>query len=233
MLALRSFVLGAAVTLVSGVALAAPTAATKATPAPAPAPVPVPVPVKDGPGTTVVRAANDTISSLLKLKVAAGSAEEAKLAASVTAKVRDFLDIDQLGELALGEHLAKMSEAQRKDFRALLRALIEDNYVKGLRANLSYTVSYLGEQAGKDGAIEVQTAIDTKRNGRPYQIKIDYVLRTQDGKLRAFDVKTDHVGLVENYKITFDKIIAKDGVDGLIAKMQKKRAAGLTAPAKP
>ena len=48
------------------------------------------------------------------------------------------------------------------------------------------------------------------------------------------DVKTDGVGLVENYRTMFNKIIAKDGFDGLIAKMKKKQAAHrhLSAPAR-
>jgi ABC-type transporter MlaC component len=37
-------------------------------------------------------------------------------------------------------------------------------------------------------------------------------------------VKTDGVGLVENYRTMFNKIMAKDGFDGLIAKMKKKQA---------
>ena len=51
---------------------------------------------------------------------------------------------------------------------------------------------------------------------------------TEGDKLRAWDVKTDGVGLVENYRTMFNKIIAKDGFDGLIAKMKKKQAASGT-----
>ena len=104
--------------------------------------------------------------------------------------------------------------------------MIEDSYIKGLRANLDYTVAYLGESKQPDGTLLVKTTITTKRRGRPFVIKVDYVLEAQAGKLRCFDVKTDGVGLVENYRAQFNKIINKDGVDGLIAKMKKKRAAG-------
>ena len=49
--------------------------------------------------------------------------------------------------------------------------------------------------------------------------------RGPTGDVRAFDVRTDGVGLVENYRTMFNKIIAKDGFDGLIAKMKKKQGA--------
>jgi phospholipid transport system substrate-binding protein len=180
----------------------------------------------DGPGTKAVRQANDTISGLLKEKAAPGSEAEKKLAAKVTTSVRDFLDVDLLGQRALVDHWKDIPAAKQKELLDTLRALIEDNYVKGLRANLEYTVDYTGETADKDGGALVATIINTKRHGRPYQIHVDYVLVNQGGKLKCYDVKTDGVGLVENYRAQFNKIIAKDGVDGLIAKMKKKRAEG-------
>jgi phospholipid transport system substrate-binding protein len=180
---------------------------------------------KTGPGTQAVRSANDTIAGLLKQKVAAGSKEEKDLAAKVTTSVRSFLDIDQLGKRAMVDNWGKLSRAQQDQFLALLRALIEDNYVRGLRANLDYQVDYTGESADADGNVTVTTKINTKRRGRPYAIAVDYVLVKDGDKLRAWDVKTDGVGLVENYRTMFDKILDKDGFDGLITKMKKKQAA--------
>ena len=72
-----------------------------------------------------------------------------------------------------------------------------------------------------EGAVE----FNTKRNGRPHTIAVDYVLVKDGDKLRAWDIRTDGVGLVENYRAMFDKIIDKDRFDGLIAKMKKKQAA--------
>ncbi len=201
-------------------AKAAAPAATATAPAAAKA-----APAKSGPGTQVVKSANDAIASLLKQKVAAGSKQEKDLAAKVTTSVRGFLDIDQLGKRAMVDNWAKLSRAQQDQFLALLRALIEDNYIRGLRANVEYQTEYAGETTDKDGNIIVATKIHTKRNGRPYTIEVDYVLVKDGDKLRAWDIKTDGVGLVENYRSMFDKIMGKDGFDGLIAKMKKKQGA--------
>ena len=133
--------------------------------------------IKAGPGTSMVKQANDTIGSLLKqAKPAAGSKEEKELAAKVTTSVRGFLDIDQLGKRALVDQWGKLSRVQQDEFLGLLHALIEDNYVRGLRANLEYTVDYTGESMDKDGNVVVTTKINTKRKGRPYSIEVDYVL---------------------------------------------------------
>jgi len=209
--------LGLALAAGSSVAVAQSKAAAPAAPA-APA-------AKAGNGTQAVRAANDTIAGLLKQKAAPGSKEEKDLATKVTTSVRSFLDIDQLGKRAMVDNWSKLSRAQQDQFLTLLRALIEDNYVRGLRANLDYQVDYTGESTDADGNVVVTTKINTKRRGRPYAIEVDYVLVKDGDKLRAWDVKTDGVGLVENYRTMFDKIIEKDGFDGLIAKMKKKQAA--------
>ena len=212
--------------LVLGAASAPAVAQSKSPAAPAPAPAASAAPAaKSGPGTQAVKAANDTIAGLLKQKVAAGSKEEKDLAAKVTTSVRSFLDIDQLGKRAMVDNWGKLSKSQQDEFLRLLRALIEDNYVRGLRANLEYQIDYTGESTDKDGNVVVTTKINTKRKGRPYTIAVDYVLVKDGDKLRAWDVKTDGVGLVENYRTMFDKIIDKDGFDGLIAKMKKKQSA--------
>ena len=183
-----------------------------------------PAAAKSGSGTQVVKSANDTIAALLKQKVTAGSKEEKDLAAKVTTSVRGFLDIDQLGKRAMVDNWAKLSRPQQDQFLALLRSLIEDNYIRGLRANVEYQTDYAGETTDKDGNVVVTTKINTKRNGRPYTIEVDYVLVKDGDKLRAWDIKTDGVGLVENYRSMFDKIMDKDGFDGLLAKMKKKQA---------
>src|ERR1700709_2365362 len=98
-----------------------------------------------GPGTTVVKSANEKISGLLKQKVAPGSKEEKDLAGKVAGSVRDFLDIDELGKRAMSDQWTKLTAAQRQEFLTTLPELIEDNYIKGLRSNLDYTVDYTGE----------------------------------------------------------------------------------------
>ncbi|MEO8554270.1 MAG: ABC transporter substrate-binding protein [Kofleriaceae bacterium] len=175
-----------------------------------------------GPGTAAVKAANEKISGLLKQKVAAGSKEEKDLASKVTSSIRDFLDIDELGKRAMADQWSKLTAAQQQEFLGTLRDLIEDNYVKGLRSNLEYSVDYTGEST-EAGNLVVTTQINTKRHNRPYKIAVDYVVKKVGDKYKAWDVKTDGVGLVENYREQFNKIVEKEGFAGLISRMKKKQ----------
>ena len=68
---------------------------------------------KTGPGTTVVKTANDTIAGLLKQKVTPGSADEKALATKVTTSVRNFLDIDELGKRAMVDNWSKLTAGEK------------------------------------------------------------------------------------------------------------------------
>lgn len=174
-----------------------------------------------GQGTRVVRKANETIQALLSSKAKPGSEEEKKLAGEAIRRVRDFLDIAELGRRALQDHLDTVSKAQLVEYQQLLRQLIENSYIDGLRHQLEYETKYLGETKKGDNIV-VATEIHTKRNGRKHVISVDYVLVGSKSGLRAFDIVTDGVGLVENYRAQFNKIISSDGIDGLIERMKTR-----------
>lgn len=185
--------------------------------------VSAPARAEDGPGTSAVRRANDGVKALLDQKPAPGSAEEKRLASQISTRLQGFLDIAQLGERALGGHYAKLSPAQRKEFLTLLRDLVEANYVKAMRSNSTYEVRYL-EEKEQDGDRLVATELVLTRNGRPEVMSVDYRLRKEGDQWRAFDLVTDGVGLVENYRAQFNQIIAKEGTAGLLDRMRKKKA---------
>jgi len=178
---------------------------------------------EDGPGTAAVRKANASVSALLRQKPAPGSDAEKKLTREINAQLASFLDIDALGQRALVDHWSALTAAERKKYLTVLRELVEANYLRALRTNLDYQVVYLREEA-KDDARHVVTELHVERNGRPEVISVEYMLRPVGGTLRAFDLITDGVGLVENYRGQFNQIFAKQGFKGLIERMQKKKS---------
>ncbi len=184
---------------------------------------PVAAHAKQGPATSTVRKANTTVRALLRQKVKPGSPAEKVFARKLTKQVRSFLDIDELGRRALKTHWAKLTPPQRAEYLKLLRTLIEKNYIRGLRSNLKYKVKYIGETAKNNHKV-VQTEIKTRRRGRPYTVSIDYVVRRHNGAWRAFDIVTDGIGLVVNYRAMFNRIIDRKGFDDLLKRMRKKAA---------
>jgi phospholipid transport system substrate-binding protein len=170
-------------------------------------------PAKSGPGTAAVKKANDDIFKLLKAKAPA---------AQVTAQVRTFLDINELGKQAMVNQWSKLKPAEQTLFLDTLRQLIFANYVNAQQANVNYTINYTGESTNAKGQIVVTTKIQAQRKGRPFTLAVDYVMIKNGANLQAFDVVTDGVSLVENYRAMFDKVIKEKGFTGLIQAMQNK-----------
>ena len=118
-----------------------------------------------------------------------------------------------------------MTPAQRTALVGTLRQIVEKNYIAQLKSNLSYEIVYSGEEPqGND--VVVKTVIKAERSGRPIEIPVDYVLHSEAGGWRAYDVITDEVSILKNYRSQFNRIIAKDGVDGLIKRMKAKLGKG-------
>jgi phospholipid transport system substrate-binding protein len=168
-----------------------------------------------------IKDANTRVRGLLSAKVEPGSEAERKNSARVTTELRDLFDIGDMAKRALVDHWDKMSATQRKDLVDTLRLIVERNYVSQLRSNLAYEIVYTGEEP-KDGDVLVKTVIKAQRASRPVEIPVDYLLHPEGDHWRAFDVITDDVSILRNYRSQFNRIIAKEGVDGLIRRMKSK-----------
>ena len=135
--------------------------------------------------------------------------------------IQNFLDVDELGRRAMRDQWSKLKPAQQAEFSKLLREIVEGHYLRALRSELDYDVAYLGEKPHENEA-SVATELRVTRKGKKQVISVDYTLRHDKGAWRVFDIVTDGVGLVENYRAQFNQVIAKEGVEGLLTRMRKK-----------
>jgi phospholipid transport system substrate-binding protein len=172
-----------------------------------------------GSATEAIQAANEKVRGLLQAEATAP--DKAAHAKTVTAALRDLFDISLLAERALADHWAKMTAAQRTSLVSTLQSIIEKNYVSQLRGNLEYKVEYLDEEHAGDDDV-VHTVVHAKRNNRPAKIPVDYRLHKGANGWRIYDVMTEGVSILQNYRSQFNRIIAKEGIDGLITRMKSK-----------
>lgn len=176
---------------------------------------------EDGPKATLQRL-NGACEKLLRAKTEPGSAEESRTKQEIKKHASALLDYTELCKRALLEHWEKMGEAKRTEFVATLRELIERNYVRQLRTNLEYTVSYNDEQVtGNEAKVATNLRLMTK--GKATQVQIDYrMLKQPDGSWKVYDVITDELSLVRNYRTQFTRIIGANNYDGLLSRMKAK-----------
>jgi phospholipid transport system substrate-binding protein len=167
-----------------------------------------------------IKDANSRLRTILA-KQPAGQAPSKEAAEQVTHELRDLFDIGLLTQRALVDHWDKMTPAEREEITSTLRQIVEKNYVSQLRSNLEYKIDYTGEEKAGDSTL-VKTVIRGKKNGRPTKIKVDYRLAAVGDAWRVYDVVTEDVSILDNYRSQFNRIIAKEGVKGLIARMKAK-----------
>ena len=87
-------------------------------------------------------------------------------------------------------------------------------------------IEYQPEKAVAEGT-EVPTQMKVKGD----VTQVDYVLKKMASGWRIVDIVVDGVSTTQNYRSSFGKVIAKDGWDGLIARLAKGKPT--TASANP
>ena len=94
---------------------------------------------------------------------------------------------------------------------------------------MDFRVTY--ESATRKGdSLVVATEAQSLKNRRSPPVAIDYTLVPVANSFRVYDVTTDGVSLVANYKRQFNKIIRRNGWDALIERMEKKLTGDAESP---
>ncbi|MCA9581489.1 MAG: ABC transporter substrate-binding protein [Myxococcales bacterium] len=163
---------------------------------------------------------HEEVNRLLK-KPAKGPEATAKRDEKITKIIAELLDYDTLSKNALVDHWDDKSEKERTEFVSLLRQLVERNYRSNLENTLEFQIEY-GKETKKDDAVLVATTARSKTNKRAPAVRIDYLVESRGNDWAVTDVITDGVSMVRNYRNQFNRIIRKDGWDGLIERMRTK-----------
>ena len=135
--------------------------------------------------------------------------------------VSELLDLEELSRQALRDHWDTRTPAQREEFVSLLRQLVQEQYERSLERTMSYTVTYDGADV-RGQVVTVRTLASSASNRRAPAVSIDYQMVKVGNTWRVFDISTDGVSLVRNYRTQFNRIIEREGWDALIARMRER-----------
>ena len=135
--------------------------------------------------------------------------------------VSELLDLEELSRQALRDHWDARTPAQREEFVSLLRQLVQEQYERNLERTMNYTVTYDGADV-RGQVVTVRTLASSASNRRAPAVSIDYQMVKVGNTWRVFDISTDGVSLVRNYRTQFNRIIEREGWDALIARMRER-----------
>lgn len=133
----------------------------------------------------------------------------------------DMLDYQELARRSLGRHWGERNESERQQFIGLLEQLVERAYRDNLQRTSNFEVRFLGSEQQGDATL-VRTEARSRTNRRAPAVQIDYSLRQVNGRWRVFDIHTDGVSMVSNYRSQFNRIITREGWDGMIQRMRDR-----------
>jgi len=143
--------------------------------------------------------------------------EKAKLEALLTRAV----DMSAMAKDALGKRWEKISEADRKRY---VRAF-SDRFKRASEGEIDFyrntEISYGAETPGglAEGDVQVPTTLTLKGEPTP----VVYTVRKEGNAYKIVDLTIDGASTVENYRSSFGRVFDKDGINGLIAKLQKEQ----------
>jgi phospholipid transport system substrate-binding protein len=168
-----------------------------------------------------LRQIEQRIKRLLKSKGKQKNAAWQKSRLQVRDAVNTLIDFQHLAQGALSNHWLARSALEQTEFVAVFSDVVERNYVKQLQENINYSLEYRKQTVRKDRA-QVLTVGRIERDGRPEEVEIEYHLRRVDSRWMAYDVVTDGVSVMRNYRSQFNRIIRKDGYSALIQKLRRR-----------
>lgn len=134
--------------------------------------------------------------------------------------VRKTVDVRGMVEAAMAESWGKATDAQRKRVEAAFEKRFSRLSGDQLERYRSSAIAYGSEVDAGGGAVRVATKVDVM--GEPTEIA--YAMRRQKDVWRIEDVLVDGSSTVADYRASFAKTIAKDGIDGLIRRLESAGA---------
>lgn len=133
--------------------------------------------------------------------------------------IRRSFDIPTMARLSVGPAWSNLTEAQRKQVSESFGRYISAIYADRFDSYAGQKLEVTGEQPNT-GGVRVKSQI-VKANGEP--VKVDYIMRHNGNDWLISDIYLDGaISEVSTRRSEFGAIIKNDGVDGLIAALNRK-----------
>jgi phospholipid transport system substrate-binding protein len=178
----------------------------------------------DSGASSTVKSTSERMLSALESQRSAIRSNPTRIYGLVDRILIPKFDFDLITKAAVGKgNWSKATPAQRKALTDGFQQVLIRTYAKALLSYSGEDIRYLPERPGRSGTVLVPTEV-SEAGAKP--IRIDYSLHNRSGSWKVYDVKIDNVSLVKNYRGSFNSQIRKEGIDGLIKRLDEKNAKG-------
>ena len=143
-------------------------------------------------------------------------------ASKLAPMLREGLDLDAMGKFVLGRQGKELSAEQTKSFAHAFEKHVVETYSDLLARQTVAEVKITGESKQPDGDVLVNSEV--VRAGSP-PTPYDWRVRETPAGLKVVDVVINGVSLLITRRQEFAAVMRKDGVDGLIRRLETGQGA--------
>ena len=171
-----------------------------------------------GPVGSIVEKDTNKILSIVSDSAMAGDANKEKRRTTMREILEKRFDFTEMSKRALGKEWKKRSEEENKEFVDLFKTLLEDTYIEKMEMYNNQKINMGKEEEMETGKFSVETFI-TMESG---DVPIIYKMIARENNWLVYDVVIEGVGLIQNYRSQFKKILDEQNYDALIKKLKEK-----------
>ncbi len=131
--------------------------------------------------------------------------------------IKERFDFRVMSRRVLALNWKHATPAQKDRFISLFTDLLKNSYMERIEAYTDEKVKFVKEKRKGKKAL-VDTLIVTES----VEIPIRYKVFLKKGEWFIYDVVIEEVSLTRNYRSSYKEIVKKEGIDGLLRKMEKK-----------
>jgi phospholipid transport system substrate-binding protein len=147
-----------------------------------------------------------------------------KLYDLVEREILPLVDFKSMSKLILGKHWKKATADQRSAFIAAFRNLLVNTYTKSLKQYANQNIKFFPSRTKiKDKYATVYSEF-VPGNGQRNVPVIYKLRRDKSGVWKAYNLEIEGLSVVKNFRTDFNSEINANGLDALIARLEKEQA---------
>jgi phospholipid transport system substrate-binding protein len=160
------------------------------------------------------------ISSISKLKIGTPlSLEELEKNKHLSSRALALLDLKEVSQKSLGKYWGKRTSAEKSKFHDLLEKMFIKEAFPSSGKFFSKLKLVYGKTVMKKLQASVPITVIHKKEG---EISINFHLKNNDNRWQIVDVDLDEISMRNNVRSQFYKIIANNGFQEVIRRMEEK-----------
>lgn len=137
----------------------------------------------------------------------------------ITETIAARFDFRTMSQQILATNWKKANAVQQKRFIQLFSELLQESYVGRIEAYTNEKINFKAEKPD-EGRTTIETVIVTPTA----EIPVHYKMLPQQEKWLVYDVVIEGISFIRSYRSTYQDIVKKDGIDGLLNQMSDKIA---------